>query len=286
MNWFFFALFSAFAVTIGNLLTKVVLKKAHSLQVAGAASITSLLIGLVFIPYVDFSLEPKTILLILLSSLIASISYIYSVKAYRHMDVSVVSPLFNVGTLITIFFAIIIFQEQITLVQFSGSLFLVFGAYLINFKGKDLLYPFKELLRSNDYHHLVISIVGYSVLAIFIKYILNIIDPITYLFFELFFRTIIISSYIFIRHNGVKDIRQGFAASGWLILIIGITSVADYYFWFMATSKGDVSLVVPVLRLWTLFTVILGGFIFQEKKTNFRLISCLIMLIGVFIITF
>jgi transporter family protein len=285
MSWFYLAFLCAIITTIGNLALKKAVLQVHSLQISAAAAIVAALISLVLIPFVDFKIDLKTILLLLLSSTVATASYLFIVKAYRHMEVSVVSPLFNVGTLLSIFFAMLFFHEKLTIIQLIGVLLLIFGAYFVNFKEKDILFPFKQLFKSEDYHHLIFSIVGYSLLSVLIKYILNFTDPYTYIFFETFFIAMFLTVYTIFFHHGFNDIKAGFSCSKWLIFLIASANFLSMVTWYLATSIGEVSLVVPVMRIWTLLAVIFGGLIYREKGLTKKVISCVIMLTGVFIIT-
>ena len=90
----------------------------------------------------------------------------------------------------------------------------------------------------------------------------------------------------FTLYKGLKDIQIGIKKNFWWIILATITALlADFsYYQALAVPAALVSLIVPILRLSSLFTVIIGGEIFHEKHLIRKIIACLIMVLGAILI--
>ena len=67
----------------------------------------------------------------------------------------------------------------------------------------------------------------------------------------------------------------------WLpIVAAAITSVLFYIFYILAIYKLDVSTIVPLFNFRTVFAVLLGVLLFQEKFTSYQYFLVLIIIIA------
>ncbi|KKU13395.1 MAG: hypothetical protein UX21_C0046G0001 [Microgenomates group bacterium GW2011_GWC2_45_8] len=82
------------------------------------------------------------------------------------------------------------------------------------------------------------------------------------------------------------DIKREIVLGKWLIPLLGLINIFEYYFMIKAYALADASLVVPVVSLSTVFTVIVG-IIFLGERDNFvkKIIAGILAFIGLLLIS-
>jgi len=71
----------------------------------------------------------------------------------------------------------------------------------------------------------------------------------------------------------------------WLFVSAGIKLVSDLFYFLALQIPGVmISLLVPIKRLSTLFTTLIGGELFHDHGLKTRLIGCIITIIGVLMV--
>ena len=282
MDWFIFALGAAFLASIAAIINKKVLIKEHATEFSATFALIIVLVSLVLTPWVEFNLNGRIWFLILLSAVFASIGFLSIIKALRHMDISIVSPLRNFGPAILLIIAFIVLGEKVVPLQILGILILVLGAYIleIDFKKHDILEPIRHICKSKHIHLIFLSLFAYAISSVIGKYVLNFVKPVTLLFYEQIFIAIIFLVILSIKFNGISGLKHGFKNFGWLILIAAILTVSYRFLQNQAFSMTLVSLVIPIKRLDTLFSTLIGGEILKEHGLKSRIMACIIMIIG------
>jgi len=284
MTWFYFALIAAGAWTLTALAEKKACSGEKAIQVAVASSFVWIFLALLLIPFVKLPTNAYIIFLMIIAGAIFGGSFYLSSKAFKYLSASEASPLYNIGTVITVILAILFLGEKVTTVQLLGVITIITGTYVLELKKGSFLAPLTKLFKSEKVHYVIISAFGYSVLAILSKYILGFVDPVTYLFSQLVISGAFMLALSYLRHNGFKDVITGLKVHRWSILIISSTMMTAQLFEIFALKTGEAALVMPVTRLWTLFAVVLGGAFYKEGHKRNRIIAAAIMLAGVFII--
>lgn len=67
--------------------------------------------------------------------------------------------------------------------------------------------------------------------------------------------------------------------------IVIITLISDWlYFTAVGLKDSYVSLIVPIRRVSSIFVILAGGEIFHEKSIIEKILSCIIMLVGAYLI--
>jgi drug/metabolite transporter (DMT)-like permease len=285
MTWFFLALGSAAAWTLVALFQKDCSLGENAIQTAAATSILWAALSLLFIPFIKLPSGLYLWTLLTLAGVVYGIAYYYSAKAFKYLKVSIASPMYNIGTVIAVLMAVLILGEKLTYPQIAGVILVILGTYILELKkGSPFLQPFRDIFKSEKIHYVLISTLAYSVVTILSKYILNFIDPLTFLFTQLFLSGLFIAILVYWKHGGFKDIRKGFVVHKHMIVVLSVTMIVAMLTDFFALRAGEASLVLPVVRLWTLFVVIFGGTFYKEGHLRNRIIATAIMLAGIFII--
>jgi transporter family protein len=284
MGWFLFALAASVFLTLASLAQKEATHHERAIQVGVASTILQATLALFLIPYLRFEFPLWIWPLLLVSGVTIAFGFYYFIKAFKVLDSSVVSPLFNLGTVAVVILSLIFLKETLTPIQTLGVLLLILGTYILELKKGHIFSPFVELYKSKKIHLILVSTLLYSLHAVLSKFLLFYIEPITYIFIEVVLMAVVLTLVAYIRHNGFKDIKRGFAVHRWMIVVIALFSLLAELATFFALNNGEASLVIPIVRTWTLFVVVLGGTFYKEGHLRNRIIATTIMLVGIFII--
>jgi drug/metabolite transporter (DMT)-like permease len=284
MNWFFYAMIASGLCTIASLAQKKALDHENAIQVGSVSSIAIALTSLAFLPFVNFDMPLHVWILITVSGVVVGMAFYLWIKAFKCMNVSVASPLFNLGTIAAVILAVIFLNEKLTVNQLAGIVLLILGTYILELKHRNFFGPFKEIFKSEKVHIALFSSLGYSVVNVFNKYILDFTDPTTLMVLQMCIAAITVTTLTFIRHKGLKDLKKGISQHRMLILVIAISNVLLELSANKAFQLGEASIVLPVIRTWTLFVVILGGTYLKEGHLRNRIIATTLMLIGIMVV--
>lgn len=284
MTWFYLSIAGALVWAIAALAQKNACLGEKAIQVSVASTTVWAFFALFLIPFVKLPSSVYLLGLMLISGTLFGMAYYLSSKAFKYLSASEASPLYNIGTAITVVLAVIFLKEKISPLQLLGISTIILGTYILEMKKGSLLSPLIRLFRSEKVHYVLFSALGYSTLTVLSKYILGFVDPLTYLFSQLMVCSVFMLVLAISRHGGLRDIVTGIRVHRWTILIISVTMVAGQLFEIFALKIGEAALVMPIIRMWTLIAVVVGGTYLKEGHMRNRLIATIIMLAGAFII--
>jgi len=285
MAWFYLALGSAVIWGISAVLQKDASHGEHAIQFAVSSSLLAAGLATILLPFTHLSdISSFAWVLLCISGLVGGIAYYMGAKGFKYLSLSEASPLYNLGTVIAIVMATIFLGEKMTLPQIAGVSLIIFGTYFLELKGNDLLSPFVKLFKSEKIHYVLIATFLSSGLAVFSKYILGFVDPVSYMFVHIILVACFLLVVVFTRHKGFSDIKKGFIVHRWMILAIAVLTVLGALTDLFSLKLGEAALFVPIMRTWTLIAVLLGGAYLKEGHMRNRIIATVIMLMGVFII--
>jgi len=284
MEWYFFATLAALLTAVFTIIEKKTLMKEHAMEFSTVLAIFNFLIALVLLPYVNFDFPIKTLGLMYLASVFGSIAFLFVAKAVRHMDVSIVSPLMTFSPAIVVVLAFFILGEKVTSLQLFGILLLIIGSYVLEAENHGTKKIFTKTFKSNYFYYIFLALILYGFCSIFDKFILRTISPLTYIPIVQFFIAINFIILICIFHNGFEGIKHGIRSAGKWIFFVAILVTGYRLAYAQAVSMTYVSLVIPIKRMSAFFVTIVGGKVFHEKNLTQRILACVIMLAGVFLV--
>lgn len=282
MLWLAFALGCAILAGLASVLSKEALTKESAIEFSTALAMVNVVVSIPLIYWIDLDVSVFLLGIIFFAALTSAGGFLLTAKALKHMDISIVSPMRNFSPAFTAFFAIILLSEQLSFMHIGGITILVLGSYVleINFKKHDIFTPFKKVWKSKYLHLLFLSLVIYAISSVAGKYALSFSDPITLLFLMQLFISIIFIFYVSLRRNGPADIKAGFRRAGWIIAVIAVLTVSYRVLQWKAMALQYVSLVIPIKRLSTLFSTVIGGEFFNEEGLLQKAVACVIMILG------
>ena len=282
MEWFVFALSAAFLVSITSVIEKKVLFREHATEFSATIAVMNFLITIPFFYLVDFTISPEIIFFIFVAGVFASVGFLFIAKAMRHMEISAVSPLMNLGPGFTAIFAVLILSEMLSPLNIIGIVTLISGSYIleIDFKSHNITTPIKKIWKSRYIHYVFLAMGSYSISAITCKYVLEFTDPVTLIFVEQFFIVLVFLAILQLFYDGIGGIKHGIKKIGKWVIIMPVLIVSYRLLQSVAIQMTYVSLVIPIKRLSTLFSTVMGGGIFREHGLYKKIIACAIMIVG------
>lgn len=284
MAWFFLALGSALIWGIQAILQKDASHGEHAIQLSAASSLLAALFSLSLLPFVELKFTLFECLLLLIGGIISGTAFYMGAKGFKYLSLSEASPLYNLGTIIAIILATMFLREKMTVPQIIGVVLVIFGTYFLELRGNNFFSPFIKVFKSEKIHYVLIATFLSSCMAVFSKFTLTYIDPITYMFMHLILVALFLQIIVFTKHKGLADIKRGFLAHRWAIIFIALLSFMGAGTDLFSLKLGEAALFVPVMRTWTLIAVLFGGAFYKEGHMRNRIIATTIMLLGVFII--
>ncbi|MBW2977265.1 DMT family transporter [Candidatus Woesearchaeota archaeon] len=273
---------SAVFLSFADVFKKKILFKEHAMEFSTVLAIFSFVIVLFFIPFVNFNINRNILGLIYVVSIISTAGLLLMNKAIRHLEISTVEPLMNFSPAFLVIFAYFLLGEKLGAWQLGGIGLLIFGAYILEMDHnlKDFLSPFKKLLTSKYLFYILLVIIMYSFSAILDKMILTSIDKFSYVFFVFGFRAINFIFLISIFYDGAKGIKHGVKNAGFPIAVVALLLLFSLMSYYSAVSIAFVSLVIPIKRLSTLFSTVIGGELFHDHSLKYKITACLVMIVG------
>lgn len=282
MQWYIFVIISAILISISELMKKKVLYKEHSAEFSTTYSIIITLLMLPFINHLNLDLPNFVLALLFIKSILLLTSSLLFMKAIKHNELSQVMPLKNLSPVFLIIIAFFLLNEHINTTKMLGIIIIMISGYLLE---KESLKDHK-VFRNKYFFYVIISMIFVSFAAVIDKFIIKYTNIFTILFIPFFLMTIYLLIIQFTLYKGFKDIKHSIKNGGyWLILSAVTILLSDLtYFSSVAISGTLISLIIPLRRLSTLFSTIIGGAIFHERFISDRVSLCIFMLMGVYLL--
>ena len=288
MNWIILILLSAVFLSVRTILTKKILQSQNTLPLLFYISLLSTLGMMVFYPEISLNVSLATFLLILLKSGIIALTWYCLYTAYKKLDISIVSPLQNLGPLFVVLFAFLFLGEQVGWINYAGIFLLITSAYLLKLESfRDLLKPFR-FFRSHYFLLILVAVMGNSTSAVLDKILLKTINYHSLMF--LFFAQLSIIFLVMIvlrRETAQLNMFTGKYAVGMVLAISGAAFLADYFYFQAVAMPGTlIILIIPLRKTSILLIILVGGSVFNEKYLIQKTIVTLVMILAVVMISY
>jgi len=283
--WYLLALLSALFMTGQELVKKRTLKHKHARSYTTTRVIFVAGLSLFLVPFLQPNLQFEIVFITFIVAVLSSIAILYMTRAVRHMDISVVSPLNNIGPAFVLFFALIFLGETPSFAQLGGIMLLIIGTYLLEVRSHHRTFdPVLEFVKSRYMHYLLGTVIFFSLLSIFEKSILTgFLTPLTYMFLYWCF---VMISLVFLQwyRMGLQEVKKE-ASQHFGSYILGAAFTLGAGITFLTSLLYiPVTIAVPLRKTNTLFTTLIGGRMFKEKNSRMKAAACGIMVAGAFLI--
>lgn len=288
MIWIIYALLSALFLTVSTIFRKKTLMNEHTVTFLATNKLFQMIILLIIAPFVNFNLALSLYAIIVVIAVLSIESDIFWSKALKRMDISIATPLTNIGPAIIVILAYFILNEKISLIQIAGVVLIILGAYVLETKNTKIhLKNIYDNIKKSKYSIMIfLSLLIGAFSSIGERYVLgnNFLKPITMLFFMYLFTTILALSFEINDDKKLLKIKNIIKREKFPILITAVSGLLATGFYYLAINTAYISLVMPILLTSTLLTTLIGGSFFKENDLLYKSIACIIMLLGVFLI--
>jgi len=287
MQWYYLALISAFTVALADAFTKKGFR--------GYSTFALLLVrfgipGILLTPvsiYLGLPPVEKMFWVYLLACIPLELSamWLYSI-AIRDYPLHLTLPFLAFTPVFNILTGYIFLGETIRLLGLAGILLVVFGTYILNIdhlmiNRKDLLAPFRAVIRVRGSLLMLITAAIYSLTSVFSKGAMNYASPQT--FGAFYFVAVGAAALVFVmvfRPVTIVDVlgQKKYA------LLIGVAMSIMVVTHFLAIAQVEVAYMISVKRVSMLFGILLGAWLFRDVRFSQHIPAAVIMLIGVILI--
>jgi len=287
IQWYVYAIGAAVFATLFEIFRKKALSKVHAMNFESARTIFMVLLCLFLIPFISLSFDKINMFLVYLTSLLAAIGILYAAKAFRHGDISLITPLSNLRPAFIAIIAVIFLSESLSKTQITGIAVLFATAYLLaaDHHISSFIAPIKHFIKSKYSLYFLFATFLFAVTAVLDKFIIT--NKITNIFTYFFFVWIFLAINLNIIHALTHGIKETFACikkTRYLAFIVAVFSFISNLLALKALSMAYVSLVMPIVMLSTLLVVLFGGRYFHEKGLLPRVLISILMLIGAYLV--
>lgn len=284
--WLFLALLTAFFTSLQDVFGKMAVKKVDVYVVAWAWMFFSLPIlygSLLFqgIPPIELpfwgALLVSTVILIF-----ASILYFAAIKA---SDLSVTIPMMAFTPLFLLITSPLILKEFPGPWGILGIVLVVSGSYTLHFRERNKGYfePFKCLIREKGPRYMLLVAILYSIGANMDKIGVRNSSPLMWL---AMLNSLLAAALWVIMLRRTRNIMQQIKSVWPFLVAIGLCNAVGLIFQMTAIQMTLVPYLIAVKRTSVFMTSLFGFFLFKEKGIRERLIGVVLMVLGVFVISF
>lgn len=292
MIWCVFAILSGFFVALSDALNKKYLSSFEHPYMVVARTLGSfpflfpIFLFLTYkyngVNYFNFQFVNNVSLLLLLE-ITATILYM---KGIRLSPLSLTIPFLSFTPVFIMLTGYILLGEKISENGALGITLVFLGSYCINLPSvkEGFLAPIKAIKKEKGSFLLLQVALIYSITSVLGKKGILLSNP---LWFASFYFSILgiastLGMKILYRIKLCEFVKTNFKP----ILLIGLTQALMCYFHMIALSKIQTAYMIALKRTSILFAVILGYLMFKESYILVRLFAVILMLFGIFIITF
>lgn len=284
--WIAASVLSAFFAGITAILAKCAIKRTDS-DVATAIRtavvlIFSLLMVLITGSFDEIcNISARSVLFLVLSGLSTGASWLCYFKALSMGDVNKVVPIDKSSTVISVLFAIIIFQETNNLfIKLFGTVLLSAGIFLMVEKTK------------SQHSHVKRRWIMYAVLSALFATLTSILAKIGIENVESNLATairtcvVLIMAWLIVFLKGKQRQLHTIARKElFYICISGIATGASWLCYYYAIQNGLVSIVVPIDKLSIVVSIIFSYIVFKEKLSKKAFVGLILMISGTLLMT-
>lgn len=232
-----------------------------------------------------FAVPPASLdghLFIVVKSIIVGSSWILAYFAFKHLPVTIATPIRSTGPIWTLLGAMFLFSEKLNFQQWVGILTTILFLYVFSLAGK------KEgiVFRSNQwiFFMFIATLIG-AVSGLYDKFLMQRFHPLTVQVWFSVYLTIIFFLILLVLWYPQRQQHTPFR---WRmsIAMIGITlTIADFVYFLALTEKGSLIAIVSVIRRSSIiYSFSLAAIILKEGNVKRKGLALAGILAGVIII--
>ena len=278
--WLIAAILSAVFAGLTAILAKCGIKKTDSDIATAIRTIVVLLCSLVMVIVVGSAktittIEPKSLVFLLLSGLATGASWMCYFKALSMGDINKVVPIDKSSTILSVLLAVICFGETDNLaVKLIGTAILAVGIFMMVEK--------KQTEKKKEHRAWMI----YAVLSAVFAALTSILAKVGISGVESNLGTtirtgvVLLMAWIIVFAKGkLSQVKILDKKELVYIALSGVATGVSWLCYYYAIQNGIVSVVVPIDKMSILFTVVFSYFVFREKLSK-KAFAGLMLMVG------
>ena len=281
MLWLIMAVLSAFFAGLTSILAKCGIRRTDSDVATALRTIVVLVFSWVMVLIVGSAdtittIEPRSLLFLILSGLATGASWICYFKALSIGNVNKVVPIDKSSTILTVILAIILFGETNHLaVKLIGTVLLAVGVFLMIEKKNAEAKETKAVWVP----YAVGSAVFAALTSILAK--VGISGGESNLGTAIRTGVVLVMAWLIVFIKGKQSQMKTLDKKELgFIALSGLATGGSWLCYYYAIQNGIVSVVVPIDKLSIVITVLFSYFVFKEKLSKKALIGLLLMVCG------
>lgn len=287
MNWILYAGLAAIAVSATTIAEKQLFKKERILDFLVSFGVfNTLLLWALFGFPMHFSFSVSVWAWALLAGLCCALMWYTGEKVIKHLDITLSSPLLALSALGTVSLAALFLGERFGMLQALGILCLLLGVIGLEFvrHGPKKSVRVKRVL----WFWILSAIVFGGVGGVIDKYVLKTyaIAPNNYLLLVSASQLVFTFLLGLIIRRRVLNPLYALQHNPLLVTFIIVGTALQRYFYINAVALGPVSLVILIKRSSVLWTSLIGGRFFHEKKLSSRFVCAGAICIGLILLLY
>ena len=281
--WVVYALAAAFFAGIMSILAKIGIKDTDSNLATALRTVVVVVFAWLMVFVVGSqaqikSIEPGSLIFLVLSGLATGASWLCYFRALRIGDVNKVVPVDKSSTVLTMLLAFTLLSEELTILKAAAMVLIGVGTFLMIGRKKTAATGSKGK-RYEWLIYAILSAVFASLTAIFGK--IGIVGVEANLGTAI--RTIvvlIVAWGIVLMKGKQREIRKIDRRSWIFIALSGLATGLSWLAFYRALQEGPASVVVPIDKLSILITVAFGCLILRERLSKLSALGLLMIVAG------
>jgi len=292
--WILLGITSAFLLGIYDVVKKVSLNNNAVLPVLFLSCLSGALVflpfflissldpsfhdAMFFVPHVDMT----THFLIFLKSLLVITSWIFAYYSFKHLPVTIATPIRTSAPVWTLIGALLIFGEKLSLLQWIGVIICIIFYYLFSLAGKKEGISFSE---NKWVLFITIATILGSLSSLYDKYLISNFNRMAVQTYFSFYMVLIMIPVLLVFWYPSRSKHDSFKWRFTIPLIGIILSVADFlYFYSLSYPESLISILSTLRRSSVIVSFLIGAAIFHENNLKMKFIILLGVLAGIIII--
>lgn len=249
-------------------------------QVAGVSLFAIILV----IVKPSFAFSPILIPLLVVAAAGYSVGYLLFYKAFEIGNVSVVSAVINLNTILAMFVAIVVFKQRLTPPQIIGVLMVLAGIIFVGVNFKDLFG--KKSLLTKGVKETVLASIAFGIFYWPVNEYIT--ERAHWLTTSTFIKmlSLLIVFFIALSQKNKLRIKDKSKNIIFIIVIVGVLEAIGVLSTSFGVSVGDSVLVAPISSSLSIVTISLAIIFLKEKVTNFQKIGILLTITGIILTAF
>ncbi len=282
MMWLLLSLLNAFFESMKGVFSKKGLAKMDEYVMAWSMRFFSLVITIPLLLFFGIpDIGSLFLPFLVLNSMMQVFTTVLFMKAIKHSDLSIVSPMITFTPLFLLISSPLMLGEFPSTFGILGIVLIVLGSYMLNLKERHhgLMAPFRALMSEKGPRYMLIVAVLFSITANIDK--VGVLDssPVMWVVAVNLLTAALLTPMMLARKG--RDFKKSLP----YLVPVGIISGLSLMFQMTAITMTLVPYAISVKRTSVIMSVLFGGIIFKEKGVRERLLGAVIMVLGVILIT-